>query len=106
MTLVGGDEPERIGAESVSAPYFGLLGVQAARGRIFRADEDDVAKPEPVVVLSDGLWKRRFGADPNVVGRSVTLCCAPRAYTVVGVMPPGFTGLTDAAELWVPFALY
>ena len=65
-----------------------------------------MAKPAPVVVLSDGLWKRRFGADPQIVGRTLTLCCAPRQYTVVGVMPPGFKGLTDTAELWVPFALY
>ena len=106
LTLVGGEEPERISTEFVSAPYFALLGVQTARGRTFRADEDEVAKPQQVIVLSDGLWKRRFGADPNVVGRSVTLCCAPRAYTVIGVMPPGFKGLTDAAELWVPFAMY
>ena len=106
LTLVGGEEPERISTEFVSAPYFALLGERTARGRTFRADEDDVAKPQQVVVLSDGLWKRRFGADPNVVGRSVTLCCAPRSYTVVGVMPPGFKGLTDAAELWVPFAMY
>ena len=57
-----------------------------------------------MVVLSDGLWKRRFGADPEIVGRSVTLNA--RTYTIVGVMPPGFKGLTDSAELWVPFAVY
>jgi len=106
MTLAGADEPERISVEFVSAPYFSLLGVQPALGRAFQADEDDVAKPAPVVVLSDGLWKRRFGGDPGAIGRSVTLCCAPRAYTIVGVAPRGFKGLTDAAELWVPFALY
>jgi putative ABC transport system permease protein len=65
-----------------------------------------VAKPAQVVVLSDGFWKRRFGADPQIVGRTLTLCCAPRQYTVVGVMPPGFKGLSDTAELWVPFAMY
>jgi len=106
MTLVGNDEPERIQAEFVSAPYFSLLGVQPSRGRTFAADEDTVAKPSQVVLLSDGLWKRRFGADPQIVGRTITLCCAPRAYTVVGVMPPGFKGLGDLAELWVPFAMY
>jgi len=106
LTLVGADEPERIRVEFVSAPYFSLLGVQPSRGRVFRPEEDDVARPAPVVVLADGLWKRRFGGDPGVIGRSVTLCCAPRAYTIVGVMPQGFTGLTDAAELWVPFAMY
>jgi predicted permease len=71
-----------------------------------------VAKPAQVVILSDGLWKRRFGADPGIVGRTVTLtprtspAARPAPFTVVGLTPPGFSGLTDAAELWVPFALY
>jgi len=106
MTLIGNEDPERFQTEFVSAPYFSLLGVQAARGRTFASDEDVLAKPSQVVVLSDGLWKRRFGADPHIVGRTITLCCAARAYTVVGVMPPGFKGLSDQAELWVPFAMY
>jgi putative ABC transport system permease protein len=106
LTLAGDDEPERITGEFVSAPYFSLLGVSPAHGRVFQPDEDVVAEPAQVVVLSDGLWKRRFGADPQIVGRTLTLCCAPRQYTVVGVMPPGFKGLTDTAELWVPFAMY
>jgi predicted permease len=106
MTFVGSDEPERIQTEFVAAPYFSLLGVSPARGRGFEASEDDVARPAQVVVLSDGFWKRRFGADPQVIGRTLTLCCAARQYTVVGVMPPGFKGLSDTAELWVPFAMY
>jgi putative ABC transport system permease protein len=106
MTFVGSDEPERIQTEFVAAPYFSLLGVSPARGRVFEASEDIVASPAPVVVLSDGFWKRRFGADPQVIGRTLTLCCAARQYTVVGVMPPGFKGLSDTAELWVPFAMY
>jgi putative ABC transport system permease protein len=106
MTFVGSDEPERIQTEFVSAPYFSLLGVSPARGRVFQPDEDLVEKPAQVVVLSDGLWRRRFGADAQIVGRTLTLCCAPRQYTVVGVMPPGFKGLSDTAELWVPFAIY
>ena len=106
MTFVGSDEPERIQTEFVAAPYFSLLGVSPTRGRVFDATEDLVAKPAQVVVLSDGFWRRRFGADPQVIGRTLTLCCAPRQYTVVGVMPPGFKGLSDTAELWVPFAMY
>ena len=104
MTLAGGDEPERVNTEFVSASYFSLLGISPARGRTFRSDEDDVGKPAPVAVVSDGLWKRRFGGDPQIIGRAVTLNA--RAYTVVGVMPPGFKGLSDEAELWIPFALY
>ncbi|MGH9142608.1 MAG: ABC transporter permease, partial [Vicinamibacterales bacterium] len=101
MTLAGGGDPERIQTEFVSAPYFSLLGFPAARGRAFRAEEDDLGKPAAVVVLSDGLWRRRFGADPQMIGRTLTLNA--RIYAVIGVMPPGFKGLSDPAELWVPF---
>ncbi len=104
MTLAGVDESERIGTEFVSASYFSLLGVTPAIGRTFRADEDDVAKPTALVVLSDGLWKRRFGSDPRVVGRAITLNGQP--FTVVGVMAPGFAGVSDEAQMWIPFALY
>ena len=104
MTLAGDEESERLPTEFVSASYFPLLGVRAAIGRTFGADEDDVAKPSSVVVLSDGLWRRRFGADPQVVGSSITLNRQP--FTVVGVMPAGFTGLTDLAQMWIPFAQY
>ena len=104
MTLAGTDESERIGTEFVSASYFSLLGVSPALGRVFGADEDDVAKPVAVVVLSDGLWRRRFGADPQVVGQPITLNGQP--FTVLGVMTPGFTGVTDEAQLWIPFAQY
>lgn len=90
MTLAGNDEPERINTEFVSARYFSLLGMSPARGRAFSPDEDVVSNPAPVVVLSDGLWKRRFGADPQIVGRTITL--NTRTYTVVGVMGPGFKG--------------
>src|SRR4051812_6797684 len=104
MTLIVDGDPERIQTEFVSAAYFSLLGLSPARGRAFRADEDDVGKPAPVVVLSDGLWRRRFGGDPQIVGRTLTL--NTRIYTIVGVMPQGFKGLSDTAEAWVPFALY
>src|SRR5262245_47825682 len=104
LTLSGDGETERIQTEFVAAPYFSLLGISAARGRTFLESEDVVGKPAYVIVLSDGLWRRRFGADPQIVGRTVTLNAQP--YTVVGVTPPGFKGVTDTAELWVPFALY
>jgi macrolide transport system ATP-binding/permease protein len=102
MTLGGIDEPERIETEFVSASFFSLLGATPALGRTFREDEDQLSSPTSVVVLSDATWRRRFGADPNVLGRSVTLTGEP--FTVIGVMPPGFVGMEDAAELWVPFA--
>jgi putative ABC transport system permease protein len=104
LTLNGLDEPERINSEFVSAPYFALLGVQPVRGRTFSAAEDDVAKPALVAVMSDGLWKRRFGSDPAIVGRTLRL--NTRSYTVIGVMPPAFKGLGDTADVWLPFATY
>jgi len=106
ITLVGGDESERILSEDVDTSYFSLLGVAPALGRTFRADENVASAPPAVVVLSDGLWRRRFNADPAILGHSVTLCCAPRPYTVIGIMPAGFKGLSDTAELWLPFTAW
>jgi predicted permease len=103
MTLTDSDQAERINMEYVSAPYFSLLGAGAALGRTFSESEDRLAAPTWVVVLSDGLWRRRFGADPGIVGRTIVLNARP--HTVIGVMPPGFTGLSDSAELWAPFAI-
>jgi predicted permease len=104
VTLTGVDETERISSEYVAAPYFSILGATPARGRTFSDAEDVVGQPSYVTVLSDGLWRRRFGADPQIVGRTITL--TGRSYTVIGVMPPHFKGITDRAELWVPFAVY
>ena len=72
-------------------------------GRTFHESEDAVPDRDFVAVLSDGLWRRRFGGDPSIVNRTIQL--SGQAYTVVGIMPPGFTGLTDNAQLWVPFSL-
>jgi putative ABC transport system permease protein len=102
-TLNGGDEPLPVNAELVSAAYFGVLGEAPALGRVFRSDEDEVSPRDLVVVLADGLWRRRFGADPGVVGRDVRI--GSRMFHVVGIMPPGFRGVTDQADLWLPFAL-
>ena len=104
MTLAGLEEAERIDTEFVSASYFSLLGVRPALGRTFRADEDDVARPTAVVVLSDAVWKRRFGSDSNIVGRPTTLNGQP--FTVIGVMAPRFAGVSDEAQMWIPFAMY
>jgi putative ABC transport system permease protein len=103
FALTGIETPERIAGEYVSPAYFNLLGVRAAMGRTFRPEEDEVPQRDAVVVLSDGTWKRRFGADPSIVGRSIQL--NGRAFTVVGVAPPGFRGVTDEAEVWVPFLM-
>jgi predicted permease len=102
-TLEGFDEPERIQIETVSAPYFSLLRVAPMYGRTFREDEDAVPNRDRVAVLSDGLWRRRFGSDPNIVNSTIQL--GGQTYTVLGVMPPGFTGVSDNAQLWVPFMM-
>ena len=103
MTLLGIDEPERLMVEAVSPPYFTLLGASPAHGRTFREEEDQVPNRDYVVVLSDGLWRRHFGADPSIVNRTIQL--SGRTYTVVGIMPPGFAAISDGAQLWIPFAL-
>src|SRR5688500_11008080 len=101
-----GDEPERVRGTEVSADLFPALGVSAALGRVFTREEDREGGP-PVILLSDGLWRRRFGADPSVVGREVRLGLSGRAATVLGVMPPGFkfpAGSFEAVDYYVPFA--
>jgi predicted permease len=103
FTLTGADEPERMNGEFVSASYFPILGVSAIAGRTFLPSEDEVPMRDPVVVLSEGLWKRRYGGDPGIIGR--TIQTSTRSYTVVGVMPAGFRGITDTAEIWVPFKM-
>ena len=105
MSLGQGDEPERVRGTEVMADLFPALGVRAARGRVFTREEDVGGGPK-VIVLSDGLWRRRFGSDPNVVGREVKMGLSGRAVTVVGVMPPGFKFPPDESEVieyYTPF---
>ena len=96
----GGGEPEQIDAEIVSPDYFRTLRVQPARGRVFTAAEDRVPGDAPVAILSDALWHRRFNADPAIVGGAIRVNDMP--LTIVGVMPAGFSGLSDKGELWIP----
>jgi putative ABC transport system permease protein len=103
MTLFGIDEPERIPTETVSAQYFTVVGVAPVYGRAFRPEEDAVPNRDFVVILGNGLWKRRFGGDPSIVNKTIQL--GTRTYTVIGVMPPGFRGITDTADMWIPFVL-
>lgn len=100
LTLSGVHEAERLALEFVSSPYFRILGINPALGRAF-ASEEDAVPGRRVAILSDSLWRDRFGADPNVLGRELRL--DSRNYTVVGVMPRGFSGITDSAQLWIPF---
>src|SRR6202011_2751835 len=89
-TLMTNGEPERISGMRVSSNYFHLLGVQPALGRDFRTSEDN-PNDWRVVLISNSLWRRRFGADPSAVGRVVTMNDSP--YTIIGVLPASFEPL-------------
>jgi putative ABC transport system permease protein len=101
FNLAGADTPENVNGARVGADYFAMLGVQPALGRTFLAEEDAPSRGE-VVVLSDALWRRRFAADPAVVGREVRL--DGRSHRVVGVMPAAMDYAVFDEELWVPAA--
>jgi len=106
LTLTGSGEPERLRAGFMSADALPLLGVAPARGRTLGPDDDRPDAPV-AVLLGDGLWRRRFGADPAIVGRTLTLDDHPA--TIIGVMPAGFQLPTDyagpGAEIWAPLQL-
>jgi putative ABC transport system permease protein len=100
-SLSGAGEPERVTGRMVSAGLFDVLGVAPALGRGFAADEEQTEHPR-VALISHGLWHRRFGGDPAVVGRRLDL--DGRDVTVVGVMPAGVTFPQDT-DVWMPIAL-
>src|SRR5262245_45438518 len=100
LNLTGEGEPERLRAEEVSASYFPTLRVAAEMGRTFLPEEDAVPERDLVAVISRGVWERRFGADPMIVGKTIMLDL--KNYTVVGILPGGFQGLSGPADIWVP----
>jgi len=87
LNITGGAEPELLGGVSATANLFALLGVEARHGRVFQPEEDQPGNNR-VVVLSDGLWRRRFGSDPKIIGQTISLDNEP--YTVIGVAAPDF----------------
>jgi len=98
--LTGTDSPERLTGEFVESSYFDVLGIHPVTGRTFSPDETRVAGSAPLAMLGYGLWSRRFGSDPAVVGHSVDLNGVP--HTIVGILPRGFRGLTGSSDVWVP----
>ena len=102
--LTGTDEPEKIAGEFAGAGYFAILGVKPQLGRTFLAEEDTTPGTHAVAILGHGVWERRFGGDAKILGR--TLLLDGKNYTVIGVAPAGFRGLTGRAELWVPAMMY
>jgi putative ABC transport system permease protein len=101
--LTGTSEPESLSGEQVTHTYFNVLGVRPALGRTFTPQEDVPNAPR-VVVLSHGLWQRRFATDPTIIGRMITLGGQP--HEVIGIMPAGFRpAVLQTAELWRPLRL-
>lgn len=107
LTLTGGNEPERVAGQFVSANLFRLLGVEPALGSVFTPEEEQ--RREQVVVISYGLWQRRFGGDPNVLGKTIEVNSQSskgvQRLRVVAVMPADFYFPFKDAQLWQPATL-
>ena len=100
---LGGDgDPEQVWGVRTSASFFELLGVEALQGRTFLADEEQSGRNQ-VVILSHRIWERRFGADPDLVGKTIAI--DDRPFAVVGILPPDFNlfGGSRSYDLWMPF---
>src|SRR5213082_1724372 len=96
-----GAEPERVPRAGVTTGFFSVLGVQPVLGRTF-VPEDDTGWPQTVAIISHGLWKRRFGSDPAIVGKQVQMSSFP--LTIIGVMSSGFE-YPEQTQVWVPTAV-
>src|SRR5215203_2865317 len=105
-----GVEPESLVPQRVTAQFFEVLRVAPAIGRTFTA-EHEVSGRDRVALLSDAFWRRRFGADPRVVGRTIPLDDVEQgegSYEVLGVMPPGFAypvGVSRPTDIWIPYVV-
>jgi len=105
IALSGENEPEVILGMSVTAEYFTVLGLEPARGRFFTAEETPIPGSPALAVISHGLWMRRFGGDPTILGRTLRINGEPAA--VIGVAPPGFSGhlAVLSVDAWVPLGM-
>jgi putative ABC transport system permease protein len=101
LTLTGRGEPSVVNTSVVTPELFSLFGEQPLAGRVFRSEEGKRGAP-PVVILSEDLWRGSFGADPTIIGSSVSL--DQRSFTVIGIMPAAFRFplLTQGEQLWIP----
>ncbi len=106
LTLMGrrynltGDNPEVIAGDEIDAQYLPTLGIQVQRGSNFPLEEDAHPGARALALISDRLWHRRFGADPQIVGKSIAI--EGRSYEIAGVTPPGFLGLSGQADVLTP----
>ena len=101
MNLTGDGRPEEVEVKIVTANFFSLLGIQPLKGRTFLPEEDRPAAAR-VVLLSRGLWVRRYGASPQIVGKAIRL--SGEKYTVAGILPPGFD-FPEPVDIWLPMDL-
>src|ERR1051325_11594987 len=102
VNLTGSGEPERIIGTTATASLFDVLGVKPYIGNLFSEEAEEIGKDQ-VVVISYGLWQRRFGGDPNVLGQTISLSEQKRQ--LIAVMPADFKFPHNEAELWVPLAI-
>ena len=103
LPLTEAGNPEKVDVEIVSASYLPALRVDAFRGRGFMPEEDSTPGAHPVALVSYALWQRRFGSDPKLIGRNLSISNVP--LTIVGILPPGFRGLSGTAEVWTPMMM-
>ena len=105
FSMSNAGQTERLIGNIVTGNYFSVLGVSPARGRFFLPDEDATPGASPVAVLSYGLWKRRFNADPAVIDKTISLNGVP--FTIIGVAPAEFTGVVrgSSPEIYVPMMM-
>jgi putative ABC transport system permease protein len=104
LNLAGDDETVRVTGARVSDEFFSVLGIAPLLGRTFAPDEEQPAQaPSPVIVISEGVWRARFGADPKILDREVRLNGVPRR--VIGVMPERFGFPERGTGLWLPLRL-
>src|SRR6185369_3824992 len=98
FTIGTPDGAELVRGESVGARYFEILGIVPASGRFFNDAEDRATGGDRVVVISDGFWRERFSGSSSAIGGRVEI--GGNSYTIIGIAPPGFRGMTGAAQLW------
>jgi len=104
IALSGDDNPERVRGEVITERYPAILGVHPIAGRPFTGDEANREGQTAVAMIGHALWQRRFGGDRAIVGRTIQINAQP--YTVVGILPAGFRGLTGQSDVWVPLAAF
>ena len=104
VNLTGGSYPEQIHSGQVTADFFRLFGAPVTRGRTFTAEQDS-PKAGRVAVISDGLWKRHFGGDPQIIGKNISLSGEP--YEVIGIIGASFDSekFDPIPDVWIPFQI-